>query len=84
MWIRRLFVVVVCAIVLATGVALAVESDTDLMAEVTAFGRGQANIDRLCRQADEMDMAAKPCETNTGSKATSAMPDGSPTNARDF
>lgn len=31
--------------------------------EVRAFGRGQANIDRLCRMAEEKGMDAKVCDT---------------------
>jgi len=33
------------------------------LAEVTAFGRGQANTDRLCRQAEAQGMTAKSCAT---------------------
>jgi ornithine cyclodeaminase/alanine dehydrogenase len=33
------------------------------LADVTAFGRGQANMDRLCRQAEAQGMTARPCAT---------------------
>ncbi len=33
------------------------------LAEVTAFGRGQANKDRLCRQAEAQGMTARACAT---------------------
>jgi ornithine cyclodeaminase/alanine dehydrogenase len=33
------------------------------LAEVTAFGRGQTNKDRLCRQAEAQGMTAQVCET---------------------
>ena len=33
------------------------------LTEVRAFGRGQANIDRLCREAQDKGLTAKACET---------------------
>jgi len=38
-------------------------SDLFPLSEVRAFGRGQANIDRLCRMAEEKGFRAKTCET---------------------
>jgi ornithine cyclodeaminase/alanine dehydrogenase len=34
------------------------------LTEIRAFGRGQANIDRLCRMAEEKGMGAKACDTS--------------------